>query len=89
MHRVDLVDIFRADQLPDEYRGFVNFQAALDEREVSSDERVAILVVENTACYIPVFLDGEETLQELEERLRDQEAEMAEDARESIMEAMR
>jgi len=88
MHWVNLVDIFRGDELPDEYKGFVRLQASLEGREVTPEERVAIMVVEQTSCYIPYFLEGEETLEELEERLKRQEARMTPGTRQTISRAL-
>lgn len=66
----------RVADVPAELTGFVKFQAEYEGRELTGEERVAILKVEGTACYIPVFLDGLLRIEDLEERLRAQEARM-------------
>ena len=88
MYQVNLVSVFHTDNVPDEYRGFVNFQAEREGKELEGKERVAILVVENTESYIPVFVDDLEDIGELEERLERQHARMAPSTRNQILEIM-
>ncbi len=81
MHRARLVSISKADEIPEHLRGFVNFQANLEGHDVSEKERVAMLVIDGTSCYVPVFLDRLKKIEELEKRLAEQQAEMPEDTR--------
>jgi hypothetical protein len=81
LHLVRLVTISRADEMPEQFKGFVNFQANLEGHEVSKEEKVAILVIEGTSCYVPVFLDRMKGIEELEKRLAGQQAQMPEDTK--------
>jgi hypothetical protein len=88
MHPVDLVGIFGADAVPPELRGFVYFQANVEDRVLTGKEQVAILVVRNTESHITVFMDKLERVEDLEVRLKNQEAFLSEDARATILRAM-
>lgn len=81
MHLARLVSISRAEEIPEQFRGFVNFQANMEGHEVVEKEKVAMLVIEGTSCYVPVFLDRMKRIEDLELRLAEQEAEMPQDVR--------
>ncbi|MDD1768078.1 MAG: DUF749 family protein [Methanomassiliicoccales archaeon] len=81
MHLARLVSISRAEEIPEQFRGFVNFQANMEGHEVSEKEKVAMLVIEGTSCYVPVFLDRMKRIEDLELRLAEQQAEMPQDVR--------
>ena len=70
--------------VPPEIRPFVEFRAAIEERELEDDEKVALLVIETTSCYVPVFLKDPESLAELEKRLADQDAKLTADSRDAL-----
>ena len=70
--------------VPPEIRPFVEFRAAIEERELEDDEKVALLVIETTSCYVPVFLKDPESMAELEKRLADQDAKLTADSRDAL-----
>ncbi len=84
MHWVHLVDIVKAKDIPPDFQPFVDFQARVESIEVSDQEKIAILVVEDTSCYIPVFLETLGSIEELDERLEEQEAQLTKESRDSI-----
>ncbi|MGB2826376.1 MAG: DUF749 family protein [Thermoplasmata archaeon] len=84
MHVARLLAITEVRNVPPEIRPFVDFRAAMEERELDEAEKVAILIIETTSCYIPVFLNGSESLAELEKRLADQDAKLATDSRDAL-----
>jgi hypothetical protein len=88
MHPVDLVGIFGVDAVPLEIRGFVYFQANLEDRVLTGKEQVAILVVRNTESHITVFMDKLESINDLEVRLETQQAFLSEDARAAMLRAI-
>jgi len=81
LHLARLVSISKAEEIPEQLRGFVNFQANMEGHEVSEKEKVAMLVIEGTSCYVPVFLDRIKRIEELEQRLVEQQAQMPQDVR--------
>lgn len=88
MHPVDLVGIFGVDAVPPELRGFVYFQANLEDRVLTGKEQVIILVVRNTGSYITVFMDKLDGIEDLESRLERQQAFLSEDARTAMLRAI-
>lgn len=84
MHVARLVAVTEVRNVPPDIRPFVDFRAAMEEREVGEGEMVAILVIENTSSYIPVFLKDPVSLAELEERLAEQDAKLATDSRDVL-----
>ena len=84
MHVARLLAITEVRDVPPEIRPFVDFRAAMEERELDEAEKVALLVIETTSCYIPVFLKDSESLTELEKRLADQDAKLATDSRDAL-----
>lgn len=84
MYVARLVSIARAEAIPEQFKGFVRFQSAIEGHDVEKGEKVAILVVEGTSCFVPVFLDRLRSLEELEGRLAAQQAQLSEDARSAV-----
>ena len=84
MHVARLLAVTEVRNVPPEIRPFVDFRAALEERELEDDEKVALLVIETTSCYVPVFLKNAESLAELEQRLKDQDATLTADSRDAL-----
>ncbi len=84
MHLARLVAIIELANVPPDIRPFVDFKAAVEERKLDDKERVAILNVDTTTCYIPVFLKDPPTLEQLEEDLRKQDTQLAADSREAL-----
>ncbi len=84
MHVARLLAVTEVRNVPPEIRPFVEFRAAMEERELDEQELVAILVIETTSCYVPVFLKDAETLAELENRLESQDAKLTADSRDAL-----
>ncbi len=84
MHVARLLAVTEVRNVPPEIRPFVEFRAAMEERELDEQELVAILVIETTSCYVPVFLKDAETLAELENRLEGQDAKLTADSRDAL-----
>jgi hypothetical protein len=89
MHVARLVAVTEVRNVPPDIRPFVDFRAAMEEREVDEGEKVAILVIEGTSSYIPVFLKDPVSLAELEERLAEQDAKLAADSRNALAQHMK
>jgi hypothetical protein len=84
MHVARLLAVTEVRNVPPDIRPFVEFRAAMEERELDEGELVAILVIETTSCYVPVFLKDAESMVELEKRLADQDAKLATDSRDAL-----
>ena len=66
MHIARLIAITEVRNVPPDIRPFVEFRAAVEERKLVDDERVAILNIDTTSCYVPVFLKDPPTMADLE-----------------------
>jgi len=84
MHVARVMAITEIKNVPPDIRPFVEFKAAVEDRKLSGDERVAILVIDTTTCYVPVFLKNPVTMEELEKELANQDAKLASDSREML-----
>lgn len=84
MHVARLLVITELGNVPPDIRPFVEFRAAVEERELDEAEKVAILVIETTSCYIPVFLKDPPTMEALAKQLADQDAQLAADSRDAL-----
>ena len=85
MHKAHLIGVYTLRDMPEELTGFVNFQAKLERHELRMDERIALLVIVGTSSYVPVFVETVHDLAAAEKKLRDQDAEMDNVTRESLL----
>ncbi len=85
MHIARLVVITELKNVPPDMRPFVEFKAAVEERQLEDDEMVAVLVIDTTTSYIPVFLKPPlMTLAEVERQLAAQDAQLSADTKEIL-----
>jgi len=84
MHRANLVTITEVRNLPPDILPFVHFRADVEERKLEPDELVAVLVIDTTTSYIPVFLKDPQGMRELEEMLGKQDAQLTSEARNAL-----
>lgn len=84
MHVASLVAITELRNVPPDIRPFVDFRAAVEGRKLDEDERVAILNIDTTTCYVPVFLKDPMTMARLEQELERQDAKLTSDSREVL-----
>ncbi len=85
MHVARLVAITEVENLPPDIKPFVDFRAAVEERSLSPKDRVAVLNVDTTTCYIPVFLENPPTMSALESELERQDTRLTPDSREVLL----
>ncbi|HDP96437.1 MAG TPA: DUF749 domain-containing protein [Euryarchaeota archaeon] len=86
MHTADLIALNRVSAMPEEIQPFVQFKAELKKRELRKDLIVALLLVQSTSCYIPVFLDDYDDIGEIKRELGEQDAELSPSAERAIWE---
>lgn len=84
MHKANLVAITEVRNLPPDILPFVSFRADVEERELSQDELVAVLVIDTTTSYVPVFLKDPPSMKALEEMLAKQDAQLTGEARAAL-----
>lgn len=84
-----LIAITEVKNVPPDIRPFVEFKAAVEDRKLSETEKVALLVIDTTTCYVPVFLKNPVTLKQLEMELSSQDAKLAVDSKELLSEHLK
>ena len=84
MHKANLVVITEVKNVPPDIKPFVSFRADVEERELSDDELVAVLVIDTTTSYIPVFLKDPPSMKDLEAMLARQDAQMTSETRNAL-----
>jgi len=89
MHVAILIAITEVKNVPPDIRPFVEFKAAIEDRKLTEDERVAILVIDKTTSYVPVFLKDPVPMTKLEEELSMQDAKLSADAKQHLSELLK
>jgi len=84
-----LFAITEVKNVPPDIRPFVDFKAAVEERELDDKELVAVLNIDSTTCYVPVFLKNPQTMEQLEKELEAQDARLTVDSREALAKRMK
>jgi len=85
MHVARLVAVTEVENVPPDIRPFVEFKAAIEERNVDPKDLVAILNIDTTTCYIPVFLKDPPSMGQLEAELDRQDAKLTPDSRDVLL----
>ena len=81
MHVARLVAITELRNLPPDIRPFVEFKAMVEDRKIDEKEIVAVLNIDTTTCYVPVFLKDPLTMDRLEKELAQQDAKLSSDSK--------
>jgi len=84
MHVARLVAITELQNIPPDIRPFVEFRADVEQRKVDPKEQVAILNIDTTTCYVPVFLKDPPSMDQLEADLERQDARLTPDSRDVL-----
>ena len=84
MHVARVLAITEVKNVPPDIRPFVEFKAAVEERKLSEDEKVAVLVIDTTTCYVPVFLKNPKSMDQLEKELAGQDAKLTPDSKDAL-----
>lgn len=84
MHVARLVAITELKNVPSDIRPFIEFKAAVEDRKLDEKESVAVLNIDTTTCYVPVFLKDPVTMDQLEKELAQQDAKLSSDSKEVL-----
>ena len=84
MHKANLVVITEVKNVPPDIQPFVFFRAEVEGRKVDEDDLLAVLVIDTTTSYIPVFLKDPPSMKEIEEMLARQDAQLTAEARNAL-----
>lgn len=84
MHVARLVAITELGNVPPDIRPFADFKAAIEDRNPDEKDLVAILVIDTTTCYVPVFLKDPPSMPDLEKELERQDAKLTPDSKAAL-----
>ena len=84
MYKAQLVGVYQVREMPEELRPFLNLQAAREKRQLKMNEKAVMPQIEGTSSYVVAFLDTLDSVTELENRLKQQDAKLTEDSKISL-----
>ena len=79
-----MVAITELRNLPPDIRPFVEFKAMVEDRKLDEKEVVAVLNIDTTTCYVPVFLKDPPTMDRVEKELAQQDAKLSFDSKDAL-----
>jgi hypothetical protein len=80
-----LVTVAAYKNITNELKPFVDFQSNLQNVEISDEDKIAILQIETTDSYYPIFLKTNPTMKQVEEQLAKQKTKLNVDARNALL----
>lgn len=66
---VELIGVFTQKDLPEDYEQFVEYKATIRNKEITENDKIAILRVKDTTSYQVFFLNDYESLEELDKEV--------------------
>ncbi len=63
---VELIGVFTQKDLPEDYKQFVEYKATILNKEITDDDKIAVLRVKDTTSYQIFFLNDYNSLEELD-----------------------
>ncbi len=79
-----IADIKYLKDMPEEFMPFVALKATIEKRELKDQDRIAILNVSTTTSYIPIFLDSDKTIEDVEREVNEASAILNTDSRDVL-----
>ena len=66
---VELIGVFTKRDLPEDYEQFVEYKATIENREISDNEKIAVLRVKDTTSYHILFLDSYDSMDQIDKEI--------------------
>jgi hypothetical protein len=66
---VELIGVFTQKDLPEDYEQFVEYKATIQNKEITADDKIAVLRVKDTTSYQIFFLNDYSSLEELDKEI--------------------
>ena len=73
------------ENITDKLKPFVHFHSGLDDIEVGEADQIAMLQIDGTESYFPIFLKTKPTIEEIEEKLAKQDTKLNAEARKLLL----
>jgi len=66
---VELIGVFTQKDLPEDYEQFVEYKATIENKEITAEDKIAVLRVKDTTSYQIFFLNDYESLEQLDQEV--------------------
>ena len=66
---VELIGVFTQKDLPEDYEQFVEYKATIENKELTEQDKIAVLRVKDTTSYHILFLDSYESMEEIDKEV--------------------
>ena len=76
-----LVSVAKFENITDKLKPFVGFHSELEKVKVEDEDKIAILQIEGTESFFPIFLKTKPTIEDIEAKLAKQETKLNAEAR--------
>ncbi|OPY31311.1 MAG: hypothetical protein A4E32_01763 [Methanomassiliicoccales archaeon PtaU1.Bin124] len=84
LYKAHLIGVYEHGEMPEELIGFVKFQANRQKYAPQKEDKVAVLQIVGTTSYFPIFLNTVKDMKQIDEGLREVDAELDEVSRLSL-----
>jgi hypothetical protein len=84
MYKAHLVGVYTVREVPEELLPFMNIQARRENKELKLSEKVAVFQIEGTTSFTVAFLSTLKGVEEMDARLKEQDAVMDPISRSSL-----
>lgn len=68
---VELIGVFTQRDLPEDYEQFVEYKATIENKELTDNDKIAVLRVKDTTSYHILFLDSYESMEEIDKEVEE------------------
>lgn len=66
---VELIGVFTQKDLPEDYEQFVEYKATIEKKEITDEDKIAVLRVKDTTSYQIFFLNDYDSLEQLDKEV--------------------
>ncbi len=66
---VELIGVFTQKDLPEDYEQFVEYKATIENKEITEQDKIAVLRVKDTTSYQVFFLNDYDSLEQLDKEV--------------------
>ena len=66
---VELIGVFTQRDLPEDYEQFVEYKATIENKEVTDQDKIAVLRVKDTTSYQILFLNDYKSMDEIDKEI--------------------
>jgi hypothetical protein len=80
-----MVTVAKYKNITDKLKPFVGFHSGLEDIEIEDNDKIAILQIEGTESYFPIFLKTKPTIEQIEEKLAKQDTKLNVESRKLLL----